>query len=532
MPYFSGEFFSRIHRDQMIINNQYFNYMKRRYTFSLLLSGALLFSCAQPRLNIDNFEWGKIPQQPDFSWAENVGSRQLPDSSTVVSANSFGAVADSTVLSTDAIQKAIDSCALSGGGTVTLQPGYYLTGALFVKSGVNLQISKGVTLIACSDIHCYPEFRSRIAGIEMVWPAAVINIIGEEKASVSGEGTLDCRGKIFWDKYWAMRKEYEAKGLRWIVDYDCKRVRGILVENSSDVTLSNFTLMRTGFWGCQILYSDHCTVDGLIINNNIGGRGPSTDGIDIDSSTNILIENCEIDCNDDNICLKAGRDADGLRVNRPTENVVIRNCIAHKGGGLITCGSETSGSIRNVLAHNLKAMGTSVILQLKSATTRGGTIENIYVTRVEAENNRRVLGAEPNWNPKYSYSTLPEEYKGKEIPEHWQTMLTPVDPPEKGYPHFRNIYLSHVKTTYVREFISASGENDSLRLENFYLHAIEAQAQKAGMIRFTRNFNATEIKLSVPEPHSMLLEENEQSNIRIEYVKTVSNQNTVENQAN
>lgn len=161
MPYFSGEFFSRIHRDQMTINNQYFNYMKRRYTFSLLLSGALLFSCAQPRLNIDNFEWGKIPQQPDFSWAENVGSRQLPDSSTVVSANSFGAVADSTVLSTDAIQKAIDSCALSGGGTVTLQPGYYLTGALFVKSGVNLQISKGVTLIACSDIHCYPEFRSQ-----------------------------------------------------------------------------------------------------------------------------------------------------------------------------------------------------------------------------------------------------------------------------------------------------------------------------------------------------------------------------------
>ena len=471
-------------------------------------------------------------QQPDFSWTENVGSRQLPDSSTVVSANSFGAVADSTVLSTDAIQKAIDSCALSGGGTVTLQPGYYLTGALFVKSGVNLQISKGVTLIACSDIHCYPEFRSRIAGIEMVWPAAVINIIGEEKASVSGEGTLDCRGKIYWDKYWAMRKEYEAKGLRWIVDYDCKRVRGILVENSSDVTLSNFTLMRTGFWGCQILYSDHCTVDGLIINNNIGGRGPSTDGIDIDSSTNILIENCEIDCNDDNICLKAGRDADGLRVNRPTENIVIRNCTVHKGGGLITCGSETSGGIRNVLAHDLKAFGTSNVLQLKSAMTRGGVIENIYITRVEAKNVRRIFGADPNWNPKYNYSTLPENYKGKELPEHWKVMLTPVIPSEKGFPHFRNIYLSQVKATNVQEFISISGTSDSLRLENFYLHAIEAQAQKAGMIRFTRNFNATEIKLAVPEPRSMLLEENEQSNIRIEYVKTVSNQNIVENQAN
>ena len=81
MPYFSGDFFSRIHGDRITINNQYFNYMKRRYTFSLLLSGALLFSCAHPRLDTNNFEWGEIPQQPDFSWTENVGSRQLPDSS-------------------------------------------------------------------------------------------------------------------------------------------------------------------------------------------------------------------------------------------------------------------------------------------------------------------------------------------------------------------------------------------------------------------------------------------------------------------
>lgn len=116
-----------------------------------------------------------------------------------------------------------------------------------------------------------------------------------------------------------MRKDYEKRKLRWIVDYDCKRVRGMLISNSRHITLKDFTLIRTGFWGCQVLYSDQCTLNGLKINNNVGGHGPSTDGIDIDSSTNILIENCEVDCNDDNICLKAGRDADGLRVNRPTE---------------------------------------------------------------------------------------------------------------------------------------------------------------------------------------------------------------------
>ena len=332
--------------------------MKTKSIFPLFLLASTLLTaaCVTPtakQAGSNSFEWGQVPQQPDLSWADSVGSRQMPGNSLILSANSFGAVADSTVLSTEAIQKAIDSCSVSGGGTVTLQPGYYQTGALFVKSGVNLQLDKGVTLLASPHIHHYPEFRSRIAGIEMTWPAAVINIVNEKNAAVSGEGTLDCRGKVFWDKYWEMRKEYEKKGLRWIVDYDCKRVRGILVERSSDITLKGFTLMRTGFWGCQVLYSNYCTIDGLVINNNLGGHGPSTDGIDIDSSTNILIENCDVDCNDDNICIKSGRDADGLRVNLPTENIVIRNCIARKGAGLITCGSETSGSIRNILGYNL-----------------------------------------------------------------------------------------------------------------------------------------------------------------------------------
>lgn len=491
--------------------------MKNKNILALCVAVPLFIACTPAKQTGKDFQWGELPQQPDLSWVDSVGSRQEPINHITLSANSLGAVADSTVLSTAAIQKAIDSCAVSGGGTVTLQPGYYQTGALFIKSGVNLHLDKGVTLLASLQIHHYPEFRSRVAGIEMTWPSAVINIIDEKNASISGEGTLDCRGKVFWDKYWEMRKEYEAKGLRWIVDYDCKRVRGILVERSSDITLSGFTLMRTGFWGCQILYSDHCTINGLTINNNIGGHGPSTDGIDIDSSTHVLVENCDIDCNDDNICIKSGRDADGLRVNRPTEKIVIRNCIARKGAGLITCGSETSGSIRNILGYNLDAEGTSTVLRLKSAMNRGGTVENIYMTRINAKNVQQVLAADLNWNPNYSYSVLPKEYEGKEIPEHWKVMLTPVNPPEKGYPHFRNVYLSDVKAENVNEFISASGWNDSLRLENFYLHAIKATTNSPGKICYTRNFNLSDITLYAKNRNDMELKENEQSNIQFSY---------------
>ena len=82
---------------------------------------------------------------------------------------------------------------------------------MFIKSGVNLHLSKGTTLLASDNIQDYPEFPSRIAGIEMTWPSAVINIMDAENAALTGEGFIDCRGKVFWDKYWAMREEYEKK---------------------------------------------------------------------------------------------------------------------------------------------------------------------------------------------------------------------------------------------------------------------------------------------------------------------------------
>lgn len=482
-----------------------------------LLTLVLLTGCAskQNTESIPSFSWIASEQPIDLSWVNEVGAKTFPGTKNF-SVNTFGAVNDTTTLSTAAIQAAIDSCYKSGGGIVTFEPGNYATGALFIKKGVNLHVGKGVTLYASTDINDYPELPTRVAGIEMVWPSAVLNVLDTENAAISGEGIIDCRGKVFWDKYWNMRKEYVKEGLRWIVDYDAKRVRGILVSNSSNVTLKDFTIMRTGFWGIQVLYSNHCTVDGLTINNNIGGHGPSTDGIDIDSSSFILIDNCDVDCNDDNICLKAGRDADGLRVNRPTEYIVVRNCIARKGAGLITCGSETSGGIRNVLGYNLQAYGTSAALRIKSALNRGGLVENIFMTDVVADSVKTVLVADLNWNPSYSYSTLPEQFIGKDIPEHWKVMLTPVEPKEKGYPQFRNVYLSNVKAT-ANQFISTSGWNDTLRLENFQVYNVQAEVQRAGKVDLTDSFILKEIKLRITGKDQIELKNNKDLIAEIDY---------------
>lgn len=442
--------------------------------------------------------------EPDISWTKTVGARQYPQSTKIFKVSDYGALADGTTLNTQAIQKAIDACAATEGGIVTFDRGKYLTGSLYLKEGVNLEIPKGTVLLGSTNIEDYPEIDTRVAGIEMRWPSALINVLDKKNVMISGSGIVHAQGKVFWDKYWKMRKEYEAKGLRWIIDYDCKRPRTLLVANSEDVTIKGLTFQQAGFWTIQLLYSSYCTVDGVVVQNNVGGHGPSTDGIDVDSSSRILIENCDIDCNDDNFCLKSGRDADGLRVNRPTEYVVIRNCLSRAGGGLMTCGSETSGGIRYILAEGLKAKGTNVAIRLKSAMNRGGTTEHIYVRNVELEDVNVVFEANVNWNPAYSYSTLPKEYEGKKLPGHWVKMLEKVDP-KKGLPSFHGVYISDLKIKNARKFLAISGSRDAY-MKDFHFDNIQGDVETLGNISFGKDIEFTDIDVRAKDNKQVSIE--------------------------
>ena len=399
-------------------------------------------------------------QTKELDWAIKVGAQRFPKTEKTFLVKASG---DSSKTVTKDIQDAIDACALAGGGIVTFSPGVYVTGSIFIKSNVHLRIDREVLLLGSQDFDDYPEIKTRIAGIETTWPAALINVIDAQNVAVTGEGIVNARGKFCWNKYWKMREEYVAKGLRWIVDYDAKRVRTLLVQNASDVTLKGLTFKNAGFWTVQLLYSHHLTVDGLVIKNNEDGSGPSTDGIDVDSSSWVLIQNCDIDCNDDNFCLKAGRDADGLRVNRPTFNVVIRDCIARRGHGLITFGSETSGGIYNVEAYNLKAYGTSTGIRFKSTQGRGGTVRDAYIHDIQMHNVREAVKLDYDWYP--AYNTVPEtvrrqlEAEGREFPKHWKALMQPV-PEEQGTPYIRNITIRNIKAVDSETAISANGRKN------------------------------------------------------------------------
>lgn len=432
--------------------------------------------------------YGQDLTQPKFDWVKDVGARTFPSSRGITyNVSDYGAVGDGIMLCTKAIQQAIDACSANGGGVVRFNTGIYLTGSIFLKTGVILDIPKGVQISGSQDINDYPEIPTRAAGIEMTWPAALINIIDQQNVAITGNGVVNGQGKVFWDKYHEMRREYDPKGLRWVVDYDCKRPRGILISGSTDITLKDIVLYQAGFWSVHILYSKYVTVDGMTINNNIGGRGPSTDGIDIDSSERILVQNSYVNCNDDNFCMKAGRDADGLKVNRPCEYIVIRDCTAGHGDGLFTCGSETSGGIRNVLVYNMKGLGTKYGLRFKSTSQRGGTIENIYLYNIEMVGVRDPFVVDLNWHPAYSNSELPKGYDYETLPEHWKKLLEKVDP-EKGMPKFKNISFENISAVNAETCIKVGGLEKST-IDGFTFKNVSIRGQSAGSISYANQWD-------------------------------------------
>ncbi|MFC3197855.1 glycoside hydrolase family 28 protein [Parapedobacter deserti] len=431
-------------------------------------------------------------------WTRYVGVRKLDIPDRTVQANAHGAVGDGQTLNTAAIQAAIDACAAQGGGKVVFDKGDYLTGSVFLKSNVQLHIGEGVRLLGSQRLEDYPEIHTRVAGVEMLWPAALVNVIGQRNAAVTGSGIIDGQGKPFWDAYWTLRKEYEPKKLRWIVDYDAKRPRTLLVDGCWDILIEDITFQRAGFWTVHILYSSYVTVDGITVQNNIGGHGPSTDGIDVDSSSWILVQNADIDCNDDNFCIKSGRDWDGLRINRPTEYVLIQNCISRRGGGLITFGSETSGGMRYIMARNLRAQGTKVGIRFKSARNRGGVVEDIYLRNITMDSVGVAVEITPNWNPSYSYSELPDGYDYRTLPNHWRVMLEPVVPAQRGIPTFKGIYIDQVNCRNARRAIFADGLAEN-PLQGFHFADVYIRAQEAGKIQHAKDWTFEKVTLEAAD---------------------------------
>ena len=402
-----------------------------------------------------------------------------------------GAIGDGKTLNTTAIQSAIDSCATTGGGVVVVPRGTFVTGSIFLKQGVDLRIEKWGVLKGSQNTNDYPWINTRIAGLEMKWPAALVNADGVTNLTISGAGTIDGSGERWWKEYWAARAA-EKDGID--PHFKVPRPRLVHIINSRKVVVRDLLLKDSAFWNLQLTYCDDVVVRKLTIRApHEPVKAASSDGIDIDSTRNVLIEDCDIECDDDAICLKAGRDADGLRVNRPTENVVIRNCRVGRAAGLVVIGSETAGGIRNVRVVDCRAdSGCGEVVRFKTRMGRGGVVENIVYENIVADGIARVF----NFNmDAFSTTWLPEEFR------------TPVSA-ELGTPVIRNIT---VRNFVAKNSISAGsliGLPES-PLRDITLENVDIRAKNGFTVRNAIGLKFNNVKVNgktIPTPADNLSE--------------------------
>jgi alpha-L-rhamnosidase len=306
----------------------------------------------------------------------------------------FGAVADGTTLNTVAIQAAIDAAATQGGGTVVIPAGVFRSGSIFLKQGVALHLAEGAVLKGSENIADYPKLTTRIEGHFEPWRMALVNAQELTGLRISGPGKLDGSGPVYWRAFWQRRKENPK-----CTNLEVERPRLMFIDRCTDVRITNMALEDSGFWNLHLYRCRDVVIEDVRITIPSAGpdlRGPSTDGIDIDSSQNVTVRQCYISTNDDNIALKgskgpfADKDAD----SPPVENILVEDTEVGNGNGLITCGSEAT-IVRHVTVRNCVMTGHATMLTLKLRPDTPQHYEHITMDGIKLAGSGRLLNVAP-----------------------------------------------------------------------------------------------------------------------------------------
>ncbi len=374
--------------------------MKTIKLLSITLLVLFISSCAQ-KASVEEQKWKEI-----YGIIDNINEPSFPE--TTYDITNFGATPNSGSLSTQAINNAINECSQKGGGIVIVPKGEFLTGAIHLKSNVNLHISQGATLKFSVNTDDYlPLVHTRWEGNDVMNYSPLIYANGQENIAVTGKGTIDGSGsnEHWWP--WKGKAEYgwiegtpsqldEGVGRSLLDSWEKantpveERIAGdgfylrpqfVSVINCHRFKLEDIKIINAPFWVVHPIL----TTDVIIRGIHIESLGPNSDGCDPESCKNVLIENCTFDTGDDCIALKSGRNSDGRIPNIPVENVLIRNCKMLEGHGGVVLGSEISAGCRNIFAENCEMSSPELdrAIRIKTNSHRGGITDGVYVRNIK-----------------------------------------------------------------------------------------------------------------------------------------------------
>ncbi|WP_245949214.1 glycoside hydrolase family 28 protein [Lutibacter citreus] len=309
---------------------------------------------------------------------------------TVWNVKDYGAVDDNKTINTQAIQNAIDECSKSGGGTVMLDGGTFISGTILLKNNVNLNITENTVLLGSINPNDYPVVDPFIDATGQFRGQCFIGAIDVDNASISGKGTINGQGEMFTPAN--VKKTIKRLGIEIVkpdfsslISKDSKYVnndirysnRPFLVRlvRATNVKMKDIHLRQPAAWTLHLFQCDEFEIDGIDIHSH---ANRNNDAIDIDSSTHGVIKNVTIDSGDDAICFKSTSP-------KPSSDIEVYDCKIKSNWGAIKFGTESMGDYKNITVrdcfiHDTRGGG------IKMLSVDGANIDNVLIENITMEN--------------------------------------------------------------------------------------------------------------------------------------------------
>jgi polygalacturonase len=494
---------------------------------------AAIFSCSST-VSAQDYSWDHLP----------VISRPILKRDTF-SITRYGAVPDGTTINTKAINDAIEDCSRKGGGVVLVPQGLWVSGPIVLRSGVNLHVDRAAILQFSSDKSLYPIVAGNWEGHPAARCQSPISGTDLENIAITGSGIIDGSGDAWrwiakdrltdgeWKQKLATGGMVTEDGKMWFPsgqalkgyrtreagvlkpgmspgDFndikDFLRPNLLVLTNCKKVLLEGATFQNSPAWCLHTLLCEDLTLEGVHVRNP--WNAANGDGIDVESCRGVLIERSTFDAGDDGICVKSGRDEEGRKRGRPTENMIVRDDIVYRAHGGFVVGSEMSGGARNIFVYNCSFIGTDIGLRFKTVRGRGGVVEKIYVKDIVM----RDIVHQAVFLDMYYFAKAPsiaDVYDGKARVE--------IAAVTEATPRFRDIHISHIVCDGAEEGIFVRGLPE-MNIRDIYLEHMVLKAKKGAEIIEAQHIGLKDIRLVTTDTSPVVYVENS-SNLDLEGLK-------------
>ena len=486
--------------------------------------------------------WASAQTAPKYSWT-NLPKAQLPifkkDTFNIVK---YGAVADGLTLNTKAINTAITACSAKGGGVVLIPQGLWSTGPIVLKSNVNLHIDRAAMVQFTDDKTQYALVEGNYEGHPSVRNESPISASNAENIAITGDGIFDGHGEVWrairkdslTEPQWKQLTEsggiVSADGKSWspsesyikgnttkdatliqpgksIADYadmkDFFRPNLVVFTNCKKVLLQGTTFQNSPAWDLHMLLCEDLTLKDVHIRNQWNAQ--NGDGIDVESCKNVLIEGSTFDAGDDGICVKSGRDADGRKRGKPTENMVVRNNVVYRAHGGFVIGSEMSGGARNIFVTDCTFIGTDIGLRFKTVRGRGGVVENIFIKNIAM---RDIVHEAILFDMYYMTKATSALGQKADIPAV-----------NEGTPQFKDFYVSNVTCDGAEKAMLIRGLPE-MSIKGIHLDNVTIKADKGAELIEANGISLKNVTLDIKDNKQLIYVENSGA-ITLDNIKSI-----------